>query len=72
MVELVYTQDLKSCDLKSHVGSIPASGTLISRGLPRSNEVSIGDWRNWLACMVWDHEVAGSNPVSPTIIFVLL
>ena len=26
----------------------------------------IGDWRNWLACMVWDHEVAGSNPVSPT------
>ena len=25
-----------------------------------------GDWRNWLACMVWDHEVAGSNPVSPT------
>ncbi len=26
-----------------------------------------GDWRNWLACMVWDHEVAGSNPVSPTL-----
>ena len=53
VVELVYTQDLKSCGLKNHVGSIPASGTL-------------GDWRNWLACMVWDHEVAGSNPVSPT------
>ena len=27
VVELVYTQDLKSCGLKNHVGSIPASGT---------------------------------------------
>ena len=28
--------------------------------------LNIGDWRNWLARMVWDHEAAGSNPVSPT------
>ncbi len=27
MVELVDTQDLKSCDLKSRAGSIPALGT---------------------------------------------
>ncbi len=28
MVELVDTQDLKSCDLKSRAGSIPALSTL--------------------------------------------
>ncbi len=36
------------------MGSIPASGTP-------------GDWRNWLARMVWDHEAASSNLVSPTL-----
>ncbi len=29
MVELVDTQDLKSCDLKSRAGSIPALSTII-------------------------------------------
>ncbi len=32
MVELVDTQDLKSCDLKSRAGSIPALSTDIQIG----------------------------------------
>jgi hypothetical protein len=34
------------------------------------NEVCVGEWRSLVARMVWDHEAAGSNPVSPTILFV--
>ena len=26
-----------------------------------------GDWRSWLARAVWDREVEGSSPLSPTI-----
>ncbi len=26
----------------------------------------IGDWRSWLARRVWDAEVGGSSPLSPT------
>jgi hypothetical protein len=26
-----------------------------------------GDWRSWLARAVWDREVGGSSPLSPTI-----
>ena len=25
-----------------------------------------GDWRSWLARAVWDREVGGSSPLSPT------
>ena len=25
-----------------------------------------GDWRSWLARAVWDREVEGSSPLSPT------
>ena len=28
--------------------------------------IVIGDWRSWLARAVWDREVAGSSPASPT------
>lgn len=35
MVELVDTQDLKSCDLKSRAGSIPALGTQNSNKSPK-------------------------------------
>ena len=28
--------------------------------------MSIGEWRSLVARAVWDREVAGSNPVSPT------
>ena len=28
---------------------------------------TFGDWRSWLARAVWDREVAGSSPASPTI-----
>ena len=27
-----------------------------------------GEWRSWLAHLVWDQGVAGSNPVSPILI----
>lgn len=54
MVKLVYTPDLKSC----------GSNTVWVRFPPAAH---IGDWRNWLACLLWEQEVAGSNPVSPTI-----
>ncbi len=27
----------------------------------------IGVWRSWLARAVWDREVTGSSPVTPTI-----
>ena len=60
MVKLVYTQDLKSCALNKRGGSIPSGGTSVVK------YTSNGDWRNWLARTVWDREVAGSNPVSPT------
>ena len=80
MVKLVYTQDLKSCALNKRVGSIPASGTQlvykVHQAMPAGRQVEsykviviykhIGDWRNWLARTVWDREVAGSTPVSPT------
>jgi hypothetical protein len=26
-----------------------------------------GDWRSWLARAVWDREVGGSSPLSPTM-----
>jgi hypothetical protein len=26
-----------------------------------------GDWRSWLARRVWDAEVGGSSPLSPTM-----
>ena len=75
MVKLVYTQDLKSCALKKRVGSIPASGTQLVYKVHQIESYKvvvkykhIGDWRNWLACTVWDREVAGSTPVSPTYI----
>ena len=71
VVKLVYTQDLKSCALNKRVGSIPACGTGSVFGIKYLILRSIGDWRNWLACMVWDHEVAGSNPVSPTLYLVV-
>gem|GEM_PF-4563158 len=31
-----------------------------------------GDWRNWLARTVRDREVAGSNPVSPTCLVLIV
>lgn len=27
---------------------------------------NLGDWRSWLARAVWDREVEGSSPLSPT------
>ena len=33
----------------------------------RYNTVGDGDWRNWLARWYREPEVAGSNPVSPTL-----
>ena len=30
-------------------------------------EISFGVWRSWLARAVWDREVEGSNPFTPTI-----
>ena len=32
---------------------------------------NIGDWRNWLAHVLWEHGVVGSSPTSPTIEFHL-
>jgi hypothetical protein len=31
-------------------------------------ELPVGEWRSLVAHLVWDQRVAGSNPVSPTII----
>jgi hypothetical protein len=31
------------------------------------NYLDVGEWRSLVARMVWDHEAAGSSPVSPTI-----
>ncbi len=30
------------------------------------NYLDVGEWRSLVARMVWDHEAAGSSPVSPT------
>lgn len=39
-----------------------------SSNLPtRSKIMSIGVWRSWLARTVWDREVVGSSPTSPTM-----
>lgn len=32
--------------------------------------INIGDWRNWLAHMLWEHGVASSSLASPTIRFL--
>ncbi len=32
----------------------------------------VGVWRSWLARRVWDAEVGGSSPLTPTIYKVLL
>ncbi len=32
----------------------------------RYNPLVDGDWRSWLARAVWDREVEGSSPLSPT------
>ena len=32
------------------------------------NRSAVGEWRRLVAHLVWDQGVAGSNPVSPTII----
>ena len=34
---------------------------------PRPN--GIGEWRSPVARLLWEQDVAGSNPVSPTILF---
>ncbi len=31
-----------------------------------SRKTPIGVWRSWLARAVWDREVEGSNPFTPT------
>ncbi len=33
---------------------------------PLSEGINNGEWRSLVARAVWDREVAGSNPVSPT------
>ena len=38
-------------------GSIPPRGTIM-----------YGVWRSWLARVVWDDEVGGSSPLTPTIL----
>jgi hypothetical protein len=55
VAELADAQDLKSCDRKIVWVQVPPSAL-------------IGVWRNWLARSVWDAEVAGSSPVTPTLI----
>src|SRR5256885_9538815 len=54
----------------------PGAGTTILKGLvidprflnPRSSAFFSGRSSVWLERMVWDHEVAGSNPVAPIYI----
>ena len=44
MVKLVYTRDLKSRGLKNRVGSIPASGTMVTplEGLAKTYNATLG------------------------------
>ena len=42
------------------------------KGFPNSCPYTVdflyfGDWRNWLAHVLWEHGVVGSSPTSPTI-----
>ena len=32
---------------------------------------TVGVWRSWLARAVWDREVGGSSPLTPTTIFMV-
>lgn len=43
---------------------------MFSRALAKDEqkEMPFGDWRNWLAHMLWEHGVVGSSPTSPTIL----
>ena len=56
VLELADKQDLKSC----------GSNTVWVRSPPAAQFLEYGVWRNWLARSVWDAEVAGSSPVTPT------
>jgi hypothetical protein len=38
--------------------------------LPRGT-IFVGVWRSWLARVVWDDEVGGSSPLTPTILRLL-
>ena len=34
-------------------------------------EISFGVWRSWLARAVWDREVEGSSPFTPTNLMII-
>lgn len=40
-------------------------------GLLFSKKLNAGVWRSWLARAVWDREVAGSSPATPTKVIYL-
>ena len=42
-----------------------ANNTYCSRDTARQNKITSGCGSAWLERLVWDQEVAGSNPVTP-------
>ena len=53
-------------------GQIPDQFEIVSltqRGLGKQNTLTSGCSSAWLERLVWDQEVAGSNPVSPILSF---
>ena len=63
MVELVDTQDLKSCDLKSRAGSIPALSTQKQR---KADQILIGFFVGTVPIIMCSNSSLGS----PIILFV--
>ncbi len=45
---------------------------IVSYPEPLTETQRIGEWLSLVERLVWDQDVAGSNPVSPTIFFVVL
>jgi hypothetical protein len=63
MVELVDTQDLKSCDLKSRAGSIPALSTIKTV----SNEIANN--ANAKVAQLVEHDLAKVGVASSNLVF---
>lgn len=64
-INFVYLPDSRGRTMRDR--GLDLTAQLLDRLLGSYTIKIIGVWRSWLARAVWDREVEGSSPLSPTI-----